>query len=69
MAVRRRPMRLLVTTISVSATPTPAVGRGRATFEEFVCFRPTPTEVKLGTGDVVTTPSDNVNVVCTGQPF
>ena len=42
---------------------------GGATSEEFVCFRSTPNKVKLGTGKVVTTPSGNVNVVCTGQAF
>ena len=42
---------------------------GGATSEEFVCFRSTPNKAKLGTGKVVTTPSGNVNVVCTGRPF
>ncbi len=32
--------------------------------EEFVCFRSTPNEMKLGTGKVIATPSGNVNIVC-----
>ena len=44
-------------------------GGGGATVEEFVCFRSAGDEVRLGTGKVVTTPSGNANVVCTGQPF
>ena len=42
---------------------------GGATSEEFVCFRSTGDKIRLGTGKVVTTPSGNVNVVCTGQSF
>ena len=42
---------------------------GGATVEEFVCFRSTGDKIRLGTGKVVTTPSGNVNVVCTGQSF
>ena len=42
---------------------------GGATFEEFVCFRSTGDETKLGTGKVVTTPSGNVHVICTGKPL
>jgi hypothetical protein len=45
-------------------------GGGGATFEEFVCFRFTPSgEITLGTGKVVTTPSGNVHVICTGKPL
>lgn len=57
--------------MSLSVAPAFAGGQGGdggATFEEFVCFRSTPNEPKLGTGKVVTTPSGNVNVVCTGRP-
>ncbi len=43
-------------------------GRG-ATIEEFVCFRSTGDQVRLGTGKVITTPSGNVHVVCTGEPL
>jgi hypothetical protein len=58
--------------MSLSAAPAFAADQGRgggATFEEFVCFRSTPKKIKLGTGKVVTTPSGNVNVVCTGKPL
>lgn len=76
MALSRRIMLLLVATcaatMSLSAAPTFAGGRGRgggATFEKFVRFRSTGDKIRLGTGKAVTTPSGNVNVVCTGQPF
>ena len=55
--------------LSVAAFPALAQGDG-ATVEEFVCFRSTTgEEVRLGTGKVITTPSGNVNVVCTGEPI
>ena len=54
----------------VGAEPVQAFGPGGgATSEEFVCFRSAGDKVKLGTGKVVTTPSGNANVVCTGQAF
>ncbi len=40
-----------------------------ATIEEFVCFRDTGNGIRLGTGKVITTPSGNVQVVCTGRPL
>ncbi len=56
--------------VSLSAAPALAAGQGGgATLEEFVCFRSTPEKIQLGTGKVVTTPSGNVNIVCTGKPF
>jgi hypothetical protein len=57
-------------TISLSAPPAFAAGQdeGRgATIEEFVCFRSTGDKIRLGTGKVITTPSGNVRVVCTGR--
>ncbi len=54
--------------LSVAAFPALAQGNG-ATQEEFVCFRSTGEKVRLGTGKVITTPSGNVNVVCTGEPI
>ena len=67
-----------VATMSLSAPAAFAAGRdeggheveGRgATMEEFVCFRETGDRIRLGTGKVITTPSGNVRVVCTGAPF
>ena len=66
-----------VATMSHSAPPAFAGhGEGRpgtegtgATIEEFVCFRDTGNGIRLGTGNVITTPSGNVRVVCTGRPF
>ncbi len=75
--MRRRRMGLLLaataaTAMSLSAAPASAApqveGRG-ATIEEFVCFRETGNGVRLGTGKVITTPSGNVQFVCTGKPF
>ena len=54
--------------LSVAAFPALAQGNG-ATHEEFVCFKPTGEETRIGTGKVITTPSGNVNVVCTGKPI
>ena len=65
-------MALMATTVAASVVPAFAAGQGGsggATVEEFVCFRSAGDKVKLGTGKVVTTPSGNVNVVCTGQPL
>ncbi|HYX44270.1 MAG TPA: hypothetical protein VE760_04445 [Acidimicrobiales bacterium] len=70
---------LLVMAIGAAALmaplfPSPAfalgqeTGRG-ATIEEFVCFRSTSDEIRLGTGKVITTPSGSVHVVCTGEPL
>lgn len=59
-------------TMSLSASPALAAGQddGRgATTEEFVCYHSTGDRVRLGTGRVVTTPSGNVHIVCTGQPL
>jgi hypothetical protein len=61
---------LTATLVSLSAAPALAAGQGEgATLEEFVCFRSTPEKIQLGTGKVVTTPSGNENIVCTGKPF
>ncbi len=73
--MRRRRLALslasgVVATISLSWSPALAAGQneGRGvTIEEFVCFRSTGDQVRLGTGRVITTPSGNVRVVCTGQ--
>lgn len=59
-------------TMASSAAPAFAVDQdagGGAPIEEFVCFRSDGDEMRLGTGKVVTTPSGNVNVVCTGEPL
>ncbi len=55
--------------LSVAAFPALAGSGGGATQEEFVCFRSAGEKMKLGTGKVITTPSGNVNVVCTGKPI
>ena len=55
--------------LSVAAFPALAGNGGGATQEEFVCFRSAGEKIKLGTGKVITTPSGNVNVVCTGKPI
>ena len=66
-------MALMATMLAASMVPAFAAGQGGgggATVEEFVCFRSAGDKVKLGTGKVITTPSGNVNVVCTGKrPF
>ena len=77
MALSRRNMLLLAAiyaaaTVALSTAPALAAGQGAgggATVEEFVCFHSTPNQVELGTGKVVTTPSGNTNVVCTGNPL
>ncbi len=46
----------------------PDDGRG-TTVEEFVCFPSSGDKFRLGTGKVITTPSGNVRVICTGKPF
>ena len=76
--MRRRRLGLLlaatgaVATMSLSAPPAFAApedeGRG-ATIEEFVCFRSHGDRIALGTGKVITTPSGQVRVVCTGKPL
>lgn len=44
-------------------------GRG-ATVEEFVCFKSTGGDrVRVGTGKIITTPSGNLQFVCTGKPL
>ncbi len=55
--------------VTVAAFPALAGSGGGATQEEFVCSRSAGEKVKLGTGKVITTPSGNVNVVCTGKPI
>ncbi len=76
--MRRRRIGLLLTAtasaaaLSLAAPPALAAGQGAgggATIEEFVCFRSPGNEIRLGTGKVITTPSGNVQVVCTGQPL
>ena len=77
MALSPRTMLLLAAisaaaTMTLSAAPAFAVGQdagGGATIEEFVCFRSAGDEIRLGTGKIVTTPSGNVSVVCTGEPL
>ena len=70
-----RKLALLVAMLAMvlaAAAPAFAAGRGAGggvTVEEFVCFRSAGDKIQLGTGKVVTTPSGNANVVCTGQPF
>ena len=72
--MRRRRLGMLlaatgvVATMSMSAPPAFADGRG-ATIGEFVCFRSAGDRIGLGTGRVITTPSGEVHVVCTGQPL
>ena len=44
-------------------------GRG-ATVEEFVCYKSTGGDrVRVGTGKIITTPSGNSQLVCTGKPL
>ena len=62
----------MLATMLAAAAPAFAAGQGTggATVEEFVCFRSPGDKIKLGTGKVLTTPSGNVNVICTGKkPF
>lgn len=74
--MRRRLGFLLAATGATAAlwlAPQPAFaaghgGDGGATVEEFVCFRSAGDRIILGTGKIITTPSGNSNVVCTGQP-
>ena len=70
----RKLMLLVAMLAMVLATAAPAFatgqgGGGGATVEEFVCFRSTGDEVRLGTGKAITTPSGNTNLVCTGKPL
>ncbi len=76
--MHRRRLGLLLTVtgvaaMSLSAPPAFAAPdpdqSGGATVEEFVCFRSTGDETRLGTGKVITTPSGNTQVVCTGKPL
>ena len=56
----------------LSAAPVFAAEPGRgggATIEEFVCFRSTGEETRLGTGKIITTPSGKTHIVCTGKPI
>lgn len=78
MATGRRIMPLLAAfsaaaVMSLSAVPVFAAEQGRgggATVEEFVCFFPNPDDrTQLGTGRAITTPSGNIQVICTGKPF
>ncbi len=60
----------VLATVSLTASPAAAQDDGRgATVEEFVCVRSSDDRVRLGTGKVITTPSGNVHIVCTGQPL
>lgn len=60
----------VLATVGLTASPAAAQDEGRgATIEEFVCFRSSGDHVRLGTGKVITTPSGNVQIVCTGQPL
>lgn len=44
-------------------------GRG-ATVEEFVCYKSIGGDrVRVGTGKIITTPSGNSQLVCTGKPL
>lgn len=59
-------------TMSLSAQPAFAAApnpNGGATVEDFVCFFSSGDRIGLGTGKVVTTPSGNSHLVCTGQPL
>ena len=52
----------------------PAVAGGHhqdrgATIEEFVCYKSTGDKTRIGTGKVITTPSGNSHLVCTGEPL
>jgi hypothetical protein len=76
--MRRRGLGLLLATATAAVTMPlsagPAVAAGHdqgdgATVEEFVCFHSSGDRVRLGTGRVITTPSGNVHVVCSGQPI
>ncbi len=74
--MRRRRLGMLVATTGAMATMSlfapPAFAAGQdegrgATIDEFVCFRSTGDKIRLGTGKVITTPSGNTQVVCTGK--
>ena len=73
--MRRTILALIIAASMLVMTAAPAFATnhgsgGGATFEEFVCFRSTPSgKITLGTGKVVTTPSGNVHVICTGKPL
>ncbi len=75
--MRRRQLGLFVVAATGAATVLSAPGafaagqdEGRgATIEEFVCFRSTGDKIRLGTGKVITTPSGQTRVVCTGKPL
>jgi hypothetical protein len=74
--MRRRRLGLLLVatgaaaTMSLSVTPAFAAGQGEgATVEEFVCSHSSDDRIRLGTGKVITTPSGEIHVVCTGKPL
>jgi hypothetical protein len=74
--MRRRRFGLLVAamgaaaTLSAAAPPASADEGGGVTVEEFVCFRELGGDrIRLGTGKIITTPSGNTHVTCTGQPL
>lgn len=76
--MRRRQLAALVAatgaaaSILLSAPPAFADGHGKgggATHEEFVCDRATGNKIRLGTGKIITTPSGNTHLVCTGKPL
>lgn len=68
---RRRLGMLLAATGAVAAMSMPAApafaGGGGATVEEFVCYHSAGDRITLGLGRVITTPSGEVRIVCTGQ--
>jgi hypothetical protein len=76
-AMRRRLGVLLAATgaaatMSLSAQPAFAAGQSPnrgAIVEEFVCFFSSGDTTRLGTGKIVTTPSGNSHLVCTGKPL
>ena len=73
--MRRRRLGLLLAgvgaaTILVSAPAAFAQGKGvGATLEEFVCNPPAGENIRIGTGKVLTTPSGEVRLICTGKPL
>ena len=58
--------------MSLPASPSLSSGSGQGggvVTEEFVCYRSAGDHIMLGTGKVITTPSGQTHVVCTGQQF
>lgn len=72
--MRGRRLALLAATsaATMALSVPPAFGAGNdggqgATIEEFACFRSAGDQLRAGTGKVITTPSGNVNAVCTSK--